>query len=171
MPKDPNCLMCERCKKERCSLFHNNICSKCFDEFRCTECYKNISIKNRKICRTCYTNKTKPYRINPVCSLDNGCGGIDIFRIVPINQSKPLRLHCVAHYEYELPKIDCVRKFHAIHNWKDVWGGCDGWADEKWSDRFSGKLNRGILSGDGNGIISFVEDSRGNIYYIHGVWG
>ncbi|XWV24551.1 putative ORFan [Tupanvirus deep ocean] len=138
----------------------------------CTLCnspHDNKKIKNQNICLSCYIAKEKPYKLVFCGTYGNLCGGSDIYKVIP-NVNK-LRLHNLVHFEYYLKGIRTKDDFCPVYNWNDIWDKMDGWFNPKWKSKFNGKLVRGIYSHDGNGMIAFVEDKKGDIYYVHGVWG
>ncbi|XWV25784.1 putative orfan [Tupanvirus soda lake] len=125
--------------------------------------------KIKNICLNCYIESVKPYKLAYLCSYDNPCGGSSIYKVVP--SVEKLRLHNLVHFEYHLKGIRSVDDFSPIYHWDDIWGKMQGWINPKWQSKFRGKLLRGIYCYDGNGMIAFVEDKKGDIYFVHGVWG
>lgn len=126
-------------------------------------------LKKQRICLECYINKERPYTIGLLSSYDDPCGGSCIYRIQPKKQS--IRLHNIAHYEVFLPENCNPANLIPVSSWEEIWGKMDGWMDPRWATKHKGKLRRGIYYYNGNGMIAFVEDKKGDIYYIDGVWG
>lgn len=102
-------------------------------------------------------------RLIRIDSIDDDCGGTDVF-IVEHKQAK-VRLHYVKHQIYPGSR----EVYTAIHDWADVWEHAS-YQNERWPKKYKGKLTRGIMQHDGNGIHAFVE-WKDKIYFIHGVWG
>jgi hypothetical protein len=124
------------------------------------------------MCKSCYLKNTKPYSLNKIEDCGNDCGGITVYSV---KSEDYCRLHKLVHYEFSALGIRKNENFHPINTWEDVWNA-DTWTQD--SEKFSfkenhkkGKLKRGLLSTDGNGLIAFVEDEHGSLWYIHGVWG
>lgn len=131
----------------------------------------DCKLKNQNICLGCYIAREKRYNLVMYDTYGNPCGGSAIYRVVPKNPKEKLRLHHMAYYEYHIRNIRTMKSFQPVHRWEDIWQRMEGWMEEKWAKKFRGGLERGIYCADGNGMIAFVEDKKGDMYYIHGVWG
>lgn len=154
-------------------------------------CYQDVE-KYGYYCRLCRKNKYKLYREKIVDhSTFNECGGVAVLKVSPIEPGRQLKCHHVYYGKYIGEGIGFEYNFYKnyrghekkrslfndelkpkpINHWDDVWKACISWNEGIDQKKYRGKLKRGIIKCDGNGIHAVVIDLNGNMFRINGSWG
>lgn len=135
---------------------------------KCQTCTKYLWDVHKKRCDDCVMKTDMKFKTCIISTFDNVCGGTYLYRVTPKEGVDRIRLHhilywLIDHYE--------AYTFTPIYQWEPIWKSCKGWVDPKLEQIHKGKLQRGIMYHDGNGVIAAVQDKKGDLYVVHGSWG
>jgi hypothetical protein len=136
---------------------------------QCNICHKNLPNEQKKRCQICVMKTDMKFKPIQISSFDNPCGGTNVFKIEPNKGTKKIRLHHILHWMSDVRYAGL--RMIPVKDWDEIWSSCSCWIEPYLSHKFRGNLKRGIKYSHGNGISASVEDHKGNLYAIIGVWG
>jgi hypothetical protein len=124
-----------------------------------------------KYCKSCQSKLTMKgiYNEHNIQVSSSPCGCLIVSIIKPIINIDKLRCHRVFHNNSTNNYTN--KEIKSISHWNEVWDACRGWHDGIKTLKFKGKLKRGIMINDGNGIHAVVVSSNNIMYSINGGWG